>query len=277
MLGKLLKYEWKGLKKPLIIFSIIIVVTTILFAFTILMIDSNRNVNSNFGPILATILSGFSYYLSILACTLGIPLVLAIRFYKTCYTDQGYLTHTLPVSTLELLSSKVLAGFLSTLWISLLISGSIYAVIVIGGLHLSSALDFNFFNTMSSLYSEVYTAYAEETGKSLTALIVVSIIYYILALIGGCCTFFGCVSLGQLYTKHRVLGAILAYLVVMFITRNIITITTFGNTFKNVMNNSDGMGFLFSTYRLTFISMIILGIGMFFVSYYMMNKKLNLE
>ena len=54
----------------------------------------------------------FSYcsYFALMVLTL---VLLFIRFFKNFFTDEGYLTFTLPVSRKELLNSKVIAGFLS--------------------------------------------------------------------------------------------------------------------------------------------------------------------
>ena len=44
----------------------------------------------------------------LIAVSLGITIYLAVHFYKTMYTDEGYLTHTLPVGGRELLWSKLI-------------------------------------------------------------------------------------------------------------------------------------------------------------------------
>ena len=61
---------------------------------------------------MALILSIFLYYFGLIGCTLGTMLIIAIRFYKTCYTDQGYLTHTLPATTRQILNAKIMASIL---------------------------------------------------------------------------------------------------------------------------------------------------------------------
>ena len=40
-------------------------------------------------------------------------IIIAVRFYKNTYSDEGYLTHTLPVKRGTLLLAKVIAG---TIW-----------------------------------------------------------------------------------------------------------------------------------------------------------------
>ena len=105
MLGKLLKHEWREIWKiPAILLGILLVVSV--FAGS-----------TFFAPVWDSELSGLGilamlvwmlYYFAIIGVSIGVTLYLAIHFYKTMFTDEGYLTHTLPVTSHELLLSKIL-------------------------------------------------------------------------------------------------------------------------------------------------------------------------
>ena len=110
MLGKLIKYEWKGLRFPLMIMMIVLAGTMILTCGVILTINPKLDETLAWYSVMALMLSIFLYYFGIIGCTLGTTLIVVVRFYKTCYTDQGYLTHTLPVTPHQLLNSKILTA-----------------------------------------------------------------------------------------------------------------------------------------------------------------------
>lgn len=99
MLGKLIKYEWRGLRLPLTIMMIVLAGTMILTCGVILTINPKLDETLAWYSGVALTLSFLLYYFGIIGCTLGTTLIVVVRFYKTCYTDQGYLTHTLPVTT----------------------------------------------------------------------------------------------------------------------------------------------------------------------------------
>ena len=69
--------------------------------------------------------------------------------------------------------------------------------------------------TMS--FAMLSTEFQQSLGVTLTQYCVFLIGYSLVGCITGCCILLGCVSLGQLYTKHRILGAILAYFIVTMI------------------------------------------------------------
>ena len=93
MLVKLLKYEWRGLFSPLLILLIVLGGTAALTCGVILTITPKYNETIAWYSAMALVFSIFLYYFGLIGCTLGTTLIIAVRFYKTCYTDQGYLTH----------------------------------------------------------------------------------------------------------------------------------------------------------------------------------------
>ena len=136
MLGKLIKYEWKGLMKPLSILYIVLLGITILTGLLILTINPDYDDVAVGFSVLFTMLSVFIYYFGIIVCALGTMLIIAIRFYKTCYTDEAYLTHTLPVSTKQLLAAKTISSVLCHLLTLLVIGLSVVGLLLVIVTHL---------------------------------------------------------------------------------------------------------------------------------------------
>ena len=283
MLGKLMKYEWRGYKVSLIVIFAILLSTTLLTAILINTINPNYDEVVEGFSVTLTILSGLLYYFGIIGCTIGSMLMIAIRFYKTCYTDQGYLTHTLPASPAQILASKVITAILQYISViigivtsaSILIKAFILQMIKIGEY---DAVDFS----LSSFFAEVNNEFAEEFGISFTAYIIFILVFVLLSCISTIITTFGCVSLGQLFTKHRIIGAIVAYFginTILQIVSFIASIPMFIRISEAEATNQILTPFeaMTPTFIITMVISVIMAIVMYFVSLHMMTKKLNLE
>lgn len=114
MLGKLIKYEWKSLSRQFLVMLAILAGTTLVSSLIIVSINFEfDDVNENYS-LFMLIGSVLIYYLGLIVCSIGTSLIVAIRFYKSCYTDAAYLTHTLPVSARQLVGAKTMLHALSS-------------------------------------------------------------------------------------------------------------------------------------------------------------------
>lgn len=290
MLGKLMKHEWKGMLAPLAIMVCLLLGIT---AFTYIVI---MNINTELDEIIENFSAAVStmtfllYYAGIVGCVIGITLVIAVRFYRTCYTDQGYLTHTLPVSAKQLLIAKTVTAALSYLIIILLVCISVYVTL--------SAFAVRAFDEDWDFLIDAFVSLLRDSlGLHAYPLY---IIYWccccIVSLICSVIGLMGAVSLGQLYTKHRIAGAVIAYLVIRivrrFFTQVVILLgyqifdrfahASWGSTaihgseyWRSVIASTN-----FSAQIMLFTIVLIssaIAVGLFFASYHMMTKRLNLE
>ena len=105
MLGKLFKHEFKATAKVLLPLNLVLVLVTIIG-----MIILNLDIFSGTAMALVGAAYLILYILAIFALFIMTYVILMMRFYKSMYSDQGYLTHTLPVSPLALLNTKLLTG-----------------------------------------------------------------------------------------------------------------------------------------------------------------------
>lgn len=285
MLGKLLKYEWKGLYSPLLILLVVLGGTTALTCGVILTINPKYDETIAWYSITALVLSIFLYYFGLIGCTLGTTLIIAIRFYKTCYTDQGYLTHTLPVSTKQILNAKILASIFTYMLMLLAIAATIFIIIQVAMHHIFSLMPGDYDELrreFSREFSLLLYDFEDEFGIRFGAYCVYLIAYFVIAIFSNIVTVLGCVSLGQLYAKHRVVGAILAYFIVQFIMQIIgyfCTVPMYTRMLVADTYNSDitPFGIMSPTMNLTLLVSVIVAVGMYFINLHMMTKKLNLE
>lgn len=292
MLGKLLKYEWKGFRFPLLIMLIVLAGTTALTCGVILTINPKYDETFMGYSMLALILSILLYYFGIIGCSLGVMLTIAIRFYKTCYTDQGYLTHTLPVSTQKILNAKLIASVVAVMLMVIAAAATLFIIANVGINHiLSLALAENYGyiddigelrRELSSELSSFLTEFKQEFGIGFGAYMTYMIIYFIIAIIANVVTILGCVSLGQLYAKHRILGAVAAYFVVQFILQILgyfASIPMYTKMLSDSIHYEDSTPFslMSPTMNLTLLFSVIVAVAMYFINLHMMTKKLNLE
>ena len=119
MLRKLIKYEWKGVyKMGLILLGVVAFATLLGFLASRSPLWSDaRAYDTVVVNGLASIMSFFAimlYIILLMGTIYAILIYVAVRFYRTMYTDEGYLLHTLPVTKHQILISKLLV---SSLWV----------------------------------------------------------------------------------------------------------------------------------------------------------------
>ena len=155
MLGKCLKYDIKAILKPWIIATAILLTMTPIGAICASHIeDEMENPNSFPWPALGLIL----FIMCIVAYSVFMTIIVYVRYYKHFFSDEGYLTFTLPVKRKTLYTSKLINALI---WEA--VTGTILAISLIilfafipdkEGSMLSSMLASikEFFSVISSFY-----------------------------------------------------------------------------------------------------------------------------
>ena len=135
MLGKLLKYDLKYGSRFFILLHGILLAACILgrlLFFERLDFDAGSDIIAPY-IILATSL----YVLLFTAVSLGTAALLAVRFYRNLFTDEGYLSWTLPATPVEQLWAKLFSG---TIWYILdILILALSLVILLSGSNLTAA------------------------------------------------------------------------------------------------------------------------------------------
>lgn len=282
MLGKLLKYEFKGLRIPVLIMILILASTTLLSCIILAGIKPTDSDAAKSISMITFMFSLLLYYFGVIGCSIGAIIVIAVRFYKTCYSDQGYLTHTLPVSTRKLLSAKIISSFWAVMTVTLAIIVTVYIIINIFSSFIMSVFaqsysDYRYFGR--GILSLMLDEFAKEFGISFVWYAIYLFAFYIISVLSNIITILGCVSLGQLYVKHRVLGAIIAYFVVQFIIQTLGYFAQLPMYGRMIVSDREYSSFqmMSPTMNLMLLIQVAMGVAMYFVNMHMMTKKLNLE
>lgn len=285
MLSKLLKYEWKGFCSPFLIMIAVLAGVTAVTCGIIFTIDPAYD-EAVFGySIMALVLSILLYYFGIMGCLIGTLLIIAIRFYKTCYTDQGYLTHTLPVSTRMLFNAKLLSAVLFYITMILVVAASAFLIVQVGFHHIISVGASEMGYGYAEMRSEIASAmeylseeFQYEFGMSFGGYMAYIGIYALIGCIANIVIILGCVSLGQLFTRHRIVGAIVAYFGAQFVQKIFGWIASIPMYSRMLTDYSaSAFEYMSPTMNLSLLFVVAFAVAMYFVNLHMMTKKLNLE
>ena len=229
MLGKLMKYEWKNIWKAGTLMLLGMLVVTVIGCVVLRMPGglvteiadgNNMNATQSWFVLSSFVATLILYVIMLLASTWGMLIFLGIRFYRSMYTDEGYLSHTLPVTANQLFLSKVLVSGVWYLFITIGIGISVVALIVslMTGLlnigELSSVLtqyNGNIWEFLADAFYELGRTYEEEMGINLLHYGITLLLTYVAGPFITMVTLFGALTIGQLSSKHKGLMGILAY------------------------------------------------------------------
>ncbi len=265
MLGKLLKYEFKDIYKKMILFYGVAFLTAIITGITFLFAHHENFV---FGMIsgLATMM----FFVAMAALIFMSYIVVILRFYKTMFSSQGYLTHTLPVSPMQLYFSKLIAGMAAV--ITTLVCAYLCGELVFQFFINSESGAFVGENSLVEVVVEFFNiifAYATEYIFHLFLSMVIGLFTFLIMVYSAIC-------IGQ-----KVGMSILAYIALNFIIQFISSIVIivpmvfiYGTEYLTDVALVDAQ---ITTFTLSNILSVVIMVALIFISRYKITKKLNLE
>ena len=183
-----------------------------------------------------------------LVITLSISTLILIiqRFKGSVYDRRGYLTLTLPVSEHQILSAKLLGAFVWSLTSTLVFLFSLYIIIVMvdPGAYLSTFAEYILKNYQDNFW--------------------LALISYIFNTLAGILCIYLSISIGQLFNEYRTALAVVAYIAIQVV-----------------------LGFITLNLRIDFdynwvlsfeiFKDIILSVGFYLGTYYILKNKVNLQ
>lgn len=284
MLGKLLKHEWKAVWKVPTLLIGILMLTAVLagLTFALPIWDSEW-----IGLPLSGVMMIVMFYFAMIAASIGITIYLAVRYYKNMYTDEGYLTHTLPVTARQLLLNKVI-----TMGAWNLIGGLavVVSMVVFGGVTFLSLMpkDSTFARELVEAFAELPRAMMEIWNEPYLRGIngfCASLVFLVLtSSFSGTMMLIGAVNLGQMVRKHRILGAVGAYFAINFAMQFLTTIIIMpmmmmriDSAFDNMYVETSPFPVLTPMYFGVSMVALVIAVGLYFMSEYLLRRQLELE
>lgn len=290
MLGRLIKYEWKNLWKVESILAGIMAAFALMEAvmlqmpmFANLFLDNKEMPDVLEGLSITSMIFGAIFLaLLIIGVLYGSMIFLGVRFYHSMYCDEGYLTHTLPVTKKELLGAKLITGMLWQIILNVVAALSIAAIFAsITALSLRNGMDMT---EVADEYTEIYTDLVDLDAGVLFHGTVTTLLTGLFEPFISISLIYGAITLAQLLKKNRGFMGIVFYFLINFVIRFVLTIFKgLGyitllplldemDSYSEYMNRS-----LFSSYDMRLILYLGVAIALVVISHYIIEQKLNLQ
>ena len=280
MLGKLFKYEWKsGSRLFLLIHGGVLLFALLSRLFLTINGGLNQAMatseNSIISMIAAMIIFGIVVFIS---CTAIFTYIyIAYRFYKNVFTDQGYLTNTLPVTHGQIILSKMLNALL---WII------IDVIVLVLSLCIIFVDNMQFYSEFFHALGEVFTLIGQLPSTAWLGILCMILSPFMMIL-----HLYFSVALGNLIASHKVIGSIVAYFGSYTIIQIISTMVVAFTYSSFVANNlsADVSSYtpaettsyvinLLNPALLCSLGLCVIFLLLFwFTTRYIMTKKLNLQ
>ena len=281
MLKKLFKYEFKSTAKIMLILYAILIVTTAVGSVVLYSLDLDQADESE----LASILSASAivlYILAIFAVLIVMYVYLCVHFYRTMYSAQGYLTHTLPVKALSPFHVKLITSFV---WMFLSMTLMIASIVAL----IASA-------SHGTAWQDFASAWRELFGQDVFSFRF--IFQMVLRVICSCLTYllwvFASASIGQLFSSNKVAASLVAGIILYFVQQIFSMILMFGTgmfqsgdnsvnffavttTIDNTTTSTTSLLPNYSLFATSNIYSIIVIVILYLVCARIITKHLNLE
>lgn len=283
MFSKLLKHEWKANWRLLSILSLAVIIAAVVgtISLRVMVNYGDRLSESNSFLNLLLLPLGLLVFVSFLALVVyaaAVLFVLLFRFYKNKFTDEGYLTFTLPVTNHQIfLSSAVNMLIWSVISVVLVIL--LFVVMILIGTSTSGFINMELIRELRSLkliLPEMAEAYSEILGDSYGILTLISIL---ISPVYNVVLAMTCITLGAVVAKkHKILAAIGIYYgantVLGILSSAITTVPSL------LFIGNDGLASSDLYFTLTMVAQLLIYaaviVGGYFLSTKLMKNKLNL-
>ena len=288
MFSKLMKYDMKSGWRTWWIVSLVVAVATIISGPVVRFCAEyqERDWDSVF-PIYSSIMFfvGFAYIMIVALSQYGLYIPLFIKFYKHLYTDEGYLTFTLPAKRSTILLSKTLSTCIyGTMYFVVMgLSWAFLALVVI-----PPEEQGQFFNTI--FYTDLFELLKEGFELGYGGWIIAFAIEALLVAAGA--WFFNialvqfCITMGSVIAKkHKLLASVGIYFGTTAVISILSRILTFcvqiflaGGTIE-VLSNLTETSALWAVFLAIFgviAAFATLGLAIYFTTLNLLERKLNL-
>ena len=275
MLKKLLKYDFLSAFKVWWIAAVTSFGLSFLGGYAVTLIRSPRDL-----PDVVDSSAGLMLFISIFSLFAFVTLseiIILVRYYKNFFTDEGYLTFTLPVKTGNLINSKLIMGVVVTVSTLIVLAFNICIILGIG------FFDKIFNKEFFKYVFEIIDAAISEFGVYLFVYKLEAIVIFILASAFSLLLMFCCIALASLITrKGRVATAIAIYYGVNCVLSFVMEmVMIFGVRGIGIRLEALSDKVLYPTVAVILLAIILLfglaSVMLYTLQYFMVDRKLNLN
>jgi len=277
MLSKLLKYDFKALKRILV--PVLLCVLGMALIGSISLTVSLRVNSENFILVnmISSLITSFMV-LGIIASFMVIGVVILFNFYKSFVSNEAYLTFTLPVSIKDHMLSKMISGYVWMILSAVVIGISGFLIAFVGTAE-SGLFNADAFFAMIDAISYYFGDWTFKYTVALIQIILMVLIYPMTVLL----QYYTAIIIGGVVAKKNKLLAAIGFVflfnfVVGFVYQ-IVELIAFASL--DLFTETDILGAMLSRMQIIFTVLIILFLalaaGYYFFSKHLLENKLNLE
>ena len=208
MLRKLIKYDLRNMFRYLWIFAVASLLSSVVGGLSVRVLSEQKFESDHTAYIFAIL--GVMLAVFVMSALMIAAMVFTYyRFYQNFYTDEGYLTFTLPVRKMTHLNSKLISSLAVSAAAVLTMVIDIFIMLAIG-------LRGELFVTLGEFFHDLFYVFLGDASVlTVIAVSVELVLLFLGSMILGALTVFLCISLASMVTKkYRViLGIVIAYII----------------------------------------------------------------
>ena len=275
MFAKLLKHEWRSTREMLGILCLISLGASLLGGLTMCYLFYGSTHTDVGNDTLAIISVLFMVAAMIALAVVGVAAVVVYmgRFYKSRFTDEGYLTFTLPVNTHQNLLASLVNTAIGMVLITLVIclSGCLWMVIAFAGVE-------GFYQTVwehfPELWEKFWSLVQTHAGEIPWGVMARGMLSALTGAINSLVMLMLAVTVGSLIAKkHKILAAV----AVFYGIHVLISIATAFLMSATTALSGGALAAMSSFFGRTALLMTALSLGGYFLMYWLVDRKLNLN
>lgn len=272
MFAKLLKREWKASFRLLSIMSLAALGVSVLEAVILRMLLTGNNsafVSRTSGTMISLLLF---LTLAIVAYVIGVQIFLIVRFYKNKFSNEGYLTFTLPVSCDQIFLSSMVNMAIWTV-ISGVVTALCFVIIVGGGT--VGTIDGRIWEYLWEDIVYVFQFNADIIGGAYWPLLIINAIA---GLFSGPVLVMTAFTLGSVIARKRKVLVSLCMIYLISMAVSIVSAIFVNMVDAAMIGTTDGMQILMTqiSYYIEVFLQIAMIISGYILSVWLMKNKLNL-
>ena len=263
MLGKLLKQDFRATAR---IMLPLYAAVPVLGLFTNLITRLCENQNGFLIRAIGALVS-FVFSLALIAAVVTTVVLMILRFYRNLMTDEGYLMFTLPVSTTELICSKLIV---SVVWFLGALAVDALGLLVTG--RFGSYQD-------AVRFQVTYTFGMPMTGAQSAGLIIEFVAFLLLCCVALCLMTYAAMAIGQSFKKNKGLMSVVFFFVLWIGTRIVLTLIfgAFYGSASAAVSTMTVLQALWTVLGCACVGALAFCAGFFFLTHGMLRKHLNLQ
>ena len=259
-MNKLIKHEFRATARLMLPLLALCVVSSLLFS----VLNRSDNISGSMEFLLGTVIT-----LAFLAVGIMGLVIIIGRFYCNTMTGTGYLTMTLPLNSHEFIMGELIVCLVWFLIAAIILFADFLASITILDI-LSWSTDFYNPSDAIKAFSNALKEHGVN-GFTVFLIILECIVAFILGFFEFCLRFYSAMSVGQVFSKHKILLTIIAY----FIIGSIVSVI-FWNIVNTGIFSADTPEKIVGILGIFDLTLLIIDSLMYFPTALLIGKKLNL-